>query len=71
MELLMQIVTFVAPLIAGFITSIVIPIVIKRYSLKRIEKKISEISEAEELKAIKKELAEIKKEILEMRGKRK
>lgn len=70
-EKIYEILIYVAPLVAGFITSIVIPFIIQRFSKKYLKKKIDEINEGKELKEIKKELADIKREILEMRGKRK
>ena len=70
-EKIMEIVAFAAPLVAGFITSILIPIAIKRIATKHLKKKIEEVNEAKQLKEIKEELTKIKCEILEMRGKRK
>ena len=69
-EKIIEIITISAPLIAGVITSVVIPIVVKVQSLKHLKSKIDEISETKQLKDIKEELKEIHKEILEMRGKR-
>lgn len=68
-ELIMEIVAYIAPIIMGIFTSIVIPCVIKKQSLKSLQKKIDEVNEQKEFKDVKKELAEIKREILEMRGK--
>lgn len=70
-EKIMEIIVYVAPLVAGFITSVLIPFIIKKFSIKSLEKKINEVNEPNQLKEIKEELAEIKKEILEMRGKTK
>lgn len=70
-EKIIELAVYAAPLVAGFITSIVIPIVIKKTSLKYLKKKIEEVNEAKELREIKEELKVIKKEILEMRGKTK
>lgn len=70
-EQIYEIIVYVAPLVAGFITSTVIPLIIQRFSKKYLQKKINELSEGEQLKEIKKELSNIKKEILEMRGKAK
>ena len=39
-EKIMEIIIYVAPLAAGFITSVVIPFIIKRFSIKSLEKKI-------------------------------
>lgn len=57
--------------LAGLITSVVIPLAIEKFAKKKLAKKIEEVSEAKQLKEVKEELREIKKEILEMRGKRK
>ena len=70
-EQIYQIIVFIAPLIAGFITSILIPLIIKRFAKKSLQKRIDEVNEGQEFKEIKRELADIKREILEMRGKRK
>ena len=70
-EQIYEIMVYVAALVAGFITSTVIPLIIQRFSKKYLQKKIDEVNEGKELKEIKKELSDIKKEILEMRGKRK
>lgn len=70
-EQIMEIITYVAPLVAGFITSTAIPFIIKNYSIKKLEKRINEITENEQLKNMNKKLSSIEKEILEMRGKRK
>lgn len=70
-EQIHELIIYVAPLVAGFITSIGIPLIIQRFSKKYLQKRIDEVNEGKEFKDIKKELADIKKEILEMRGKRK
>ena len=67
----MEIIIYVAPLAAGFITSVVIPFIIKRFSIKSLEKKINEVNSGKELEDINKKLDKIENEILEMRGKRK
>ena len=70
-EKIIEVITVSAPLIAGVVTSVAIPLIIKVKSLKYLKKKIDEVNEAEELKELKKEVSLIHKEILEMRGKRK
>lgn len=70
-EQIHELIIYVAPLVAGFITSTGIPLIIQRFSKKYLQKRIDEVNEGKEFKDIKKELADIKKEILEMRGKRK
>jgi len=71
MEQVKEIIVFVAPLLAGFITTVLLPILIKNKSIKSIETRVEQISPTKEIQEVKKELKEIKKEILEMRGKRK
>lgn len=68
---IIETITYSAPLLAGFITSIVIPAIIKAQSVKHLKRKIDDISEPKQLADIKKELEEVHKEILELRGKRK
>lgn len=68
-EKIIEIIVYIAPLIAGFITSIIIPLVTKSITVKYLKRKIDDVNEAEQFKDIKKELASIKREILEMRGK--
>lgn len=70
-EKIMEIIVFAAPLVAGFITSILIPIITKKFVVNYLKKKIDEVNESEQIKDVKCELKEIKREILEMRGKRK
>lgn len=69
MEEFKELINFVAPLVAGFITTVLIPILIKNFSVKKVQEKINEVTPTKEMQEIKKELKEIKKEILEMRGK--
>ena len=70
-EKIMEIIIYVAPLAAGFITSVVIPFIIKRFSIKSLEKKINEVKSGKQLENVNERLDRIEKEILEMRGKRK
>lgn len=71
MEKVVELVGFVAPLLAGFMTSVLIPLIIKKVSLRSIETKIENISPIKEIKELRKEIAEVKREILQMRGKTK
>lgn len=71
METLKSIIVYAAPLVAGFITSVVIPFIIKKWSVRKLEKRIDEISESEQLKSINNRLLSIERNIQEMRGKRK
>lgn len=70
-EKIYEIVVYVAPLVAGFITSVVIPFVIQRFTKKYLTKKIDEVNSGTQIEAINKKLARIEKELLEMRGKTK
>ena len=70
-EKIIEIVSYIAPLAAGFITSILIPFIIKRFSIKSLEKKINEVNSGKQLENVNERLDRIEKEILEMRGKRK
>lgn len=70
-EQIVQYITALAPIVAGFITSVLIPLLIEKLSIKHLRKKIEEINEAKELHDIKHKLNAIENEILEMRGKRK
>ena len=70
MEQVKELIVYIAPIAAGFITSILIPFLIKKISLRSLEKKIEEVNEATELNEIKRKLDYIIKEISEMRGRR-
>ena len=70
-ETIKEIIVWAAPLVAGFITSVLIPTIIEKVVMKRIKKKINEVNSGAEFKELKKELAEVKKEVLLLRGKRK
>lgn len=68
---IIQIVTWAAPIAAGFVTSTVIPFLIKRIAMKKLEKKIDDVANNTSMKEIEKRLNEINNQLLEMRGKRK
>lgn len=70
-ETIKEIVVWAAPIVAGFITSVLIPTIIEKVVMKRLQNKINEVNSGAEFKEVKKELAEIKKEVLLIRGKRK
>lgn len=70
-ETIKEIVVWAAPLVAGFITSVLIPTIIEKVVMKRLQTRIDEVNSGTEFKELKKELAEVKKEILLLRGKRK
>lgn len=71
MEIVKDLLVYLAPIIAGFITSILIPFLIKRVTMKSLQKKINDVSPTKEMKDIKEKLVSIEKELLELRGKRK
>lgn len=68
-EQIIELITYVAPLVAGFITSTLMPFLIKKATMKKLNNKIDEVNSGIQFELIKKELCAIKKEILEMRGK--
>lgn len=70
-ETIKEIIVWAAPIVAGFITSVLIPTIIEKVVMKRLQTKIDEVNSGTEFKEVKKELAEIKKEVLLLRGKRK
>ena len=70
-ETVKEIIVWAAPLVAGFITSVLIPTIIEKVVMKQLQTKINEVNSGAEFKELKKELAEVKKEVLLLRGKRK
>lgn len=71
MEKLYDLVAFIAPLVAGFVTSVLIPFLIKRFAMKKFTDKIEEVNSGKEFKNINEKLDSIQNEILIMRGKKK
>ena len=71
MEKIYDLVAFIAPLVAGFVTSVLIPFLIKRFTMKKFTDKIEEVNSGEEFKNINEKLDSIQNEILIMRGKKK
>lgn len=69
-EQIVELIQYVAPLVAGFVTSILIPFLIKRVSVKSLKDKIDEVNSGKQLEEINTKLTKIENEILEMRGKR-
>lgn len=68
----------IAPLLAGFVTSTLLPALISRWSVSRLRRKIDSVEKSEtdkellsEIKGLKEEVRELKNEILILRGKRK
>lgn len=71
MEKIYDLIIFIAPIIAGFITSVLIPFLIKRFTMKKFKDKIEEVNSGKEFEAINKKLDSIQNEIWIMRGKKK
>lgn len=70
-EQIMELIVFIAPLAAGFVSSVVIPIISTCRSIKYIKRKTDEVSQNKEILRLEKKIDFLSKEILEMRGKRK
>lgn len=70
-EQIMQLISFAAPLLAGFMTSISIPSIIAAALVKYFKKKTNEISESKEIKELKNKIDFLSDEIMKMRGKKK
>ena len=70
-EQIIQIISFAAPLVAGFMTSISIPSIIASVLVKHFKKKTNEISESKEIKELKGKIDFLSDEIMKMRGKKK
>lgn len=68
-ERIYDLITYIAPIAAGFITSTLLPAIISKISVKFIKKKVNEVNSGKQLEDINKKLKLIEKEILEMRGK--
>lgn len=61
----------IAPLVAGFITSTLLPALISRWSVKKLDKRINSVERSATDKEILERLDRIENEILILRGKRK
>lgn len=61
----------IAPLVAGFITSTLLPALISRWSVKRLGKRIDSVERSATDKEILERLDRIENEVLMLRGKRK
>lgn len=68
-EIIYEIVLKYSPVVAGFIVTVIIPLLFNKFCKKTITKKVNDLDKDNQLKKINKELSEIKREILEMRGK--
>lgn len=70
-ETIKEFLVWVAPIAAGFITSILFPFIIKKVILKQLQKKVNEVNSGAEFEEVKKEIREVKEMLLKIRGKRK
>lgn len=61
----------IAPLLAGFITSTLLPALIGRWSVKRLGKRIDSVKKSATDKEVLERLERIENELLILRGKRK
>lgn len=72
MDYIKEIIIMAAPIAAGFVTSILIPFLIKKIAVKKLENSIDEIKDLNEFKLIEKKLDYIIDFINELkRGRRK
>ena len=70
-EQIMELIVFIAPIAAGFVSSVVIPIIGTCRSIKYIKRKTDEVSHNKEIERLERKIDFLSNEILEMRGKRK
>lgn len=70
-EIIKQIAVVLAPIVFDIIISAVTYKIAKKVIVKKLQSKIDEVHEADQLKKIGDDVSKIKKEIMEMRGKRK
>lgn len=70
-EQIMELIVFIAPIVAGFVTSVTIPSIVSSVLIKYFKKKTDEVSHNKEIERLEKKIDFLSNEILEMRGKRK
>ena len=70
-EYIVDLLREIAPLVAGFITSTLLPALISRWSVKRLSRRIDSVEKSATDKEILTRLDRIENELLELRGKRK
>lgn len=58
----------VAPIAANVLTAVIIPTIVKNFSVKKLQERINEVNSGNEFKELKKEIKELKKEIKALRG---
>ena len=71
MESIKELLVMIAPLVAGFITSTLLPALISKWSVGKLKNKLDEVDKSKTDKEIIQRLDRIENEILEIRGKRK
>lgn len=70
-EQIIDILRQIAPLVAGFITSTLLPALISRWSVSKLRTKIDNVKSTETEREILNKLNSIEDQILQLRGKRK
>ena len=70
-EQLIDLLRQIAPLVAGFITSTLLPALISRWSVSKLRTKIDNVKSTETERDIVNRLERIEDQILQLRGKRK
>ena len=70
-EQIIDIIRQIAPLVAGFITSTLLPALISRWSVSKLRTKIDNVKSTETEREILNKLNSIEDQLLQLRGKRK
>ena len=70
-EQIIDLIRQIAPLVAGFITSTLLPALISRWSVSKLRTKIDNVKSTETEREILNRLNSIEDQILQLRGKRK
>lgn len=70
-EQIIDLIRQIAPLVAGFITSTLLPALISRWSVSKLRTKIDNVKSTETEREILNKLNSIEDQILQLRGKRK
>lgn len=70
-EQIIDLIRQIAPLVAGFITSTLLPALISRWSVSKLRTKIDNVKSTETEREILNRLNSIEDQLLQLRGKRK
>ena len=70
-EQIIDLIRQIAPLVAGFITSTLLPALISRWSVSKLRTKIDNVKSTETEREILNKLNSIEDQLLQLRGKRK